>query len=117
MKLLIASDIHGSARCCGKLMEAVEREAPDQILLLGDLLYHGPRNVEAERPGGGVAFRRRAFCGGGEGGGSGQDGGQNRFSKHGFVLLCVLFCVALLGWDRVALAGAARQGIHGIRTG
>ena len=48
MKLLIASDIHGSARCCGKLMEAVEREAPDQILLLGDLLYHGPRNALPE---------------------------------------------------------------------
>lgn len=44
MKLLIASDIHGSAYWCGKLMEVVEREAPDKILLLGDLLYHGPRN-------------------------------------------------------------------------
>ena len=44
MKLLIASDIHGSAYYCGKLMEALEREQPDKLLLLGDLLYHGPRN-------------------------------------------------------------------------
>ncbi len=44
MKLLIASDIHGSAYYCGKLMEVVERERPDKLLLLGDLLYHGPRN-------------------------------------------------------------------------
>lgn len=44
MKLLIASDIHGSAYWCGKLMELVEQEKPDKLLLLGDLLYHGPRN-------------------------------------------------------------------------
>ena len=44
MKLLIASDIHGSAYYCGKLMEIVRREQPDKLLLLGDLLYHGPRN-------------------------------------------------------------------------
>ena len=44
MKLIIASDIHGSAYWCGKLMELIEREQPHRILLLGDLLYHGPRN-------------------------------------------------------------------------
>ena len=44
MKLLIASDIHGSAEYCGKLMEAIEREEATKVLLLGDLLYHGPRN-------------------------------------------------------------------------
>ena len=44
MKLLIASDIHGSAYWCGKLMERIRAEDPDRILLLGDLLYHGPRN-------------------------------------------------------------------------
>ncbi len=44
MKLLIASDIHGSAIYCRALVEAIEREIPDRILLLGDLLYHGPRN-------------------------------------------------------------------------
>ena len=44
MKLLIASDIHGSAFWCGKLMELAEEIQPDHIILLGDLLYHGPRN-------------------------------------------------------------------------
>ena len=44
MKLIIASDIHGSAYWCAKLMELIERENPDKIVLLGDLLYHGPRN-------------------------------------------------------------------------
>lgn len=44
MKLIIASDIHGSAYYCGKLMEIVDRQRPDKLLLLGDLLYHGPRN-------------------------------------------------------------------------
>lgn len=44
MKLLIASDIHGAASCCARLIAAVEREQPDRVVLLGDLLYHGPRN-------------------------------------------------------------------------
>ena len=44
MKLVIASDIHGSAYWCRKLMEIVQREQPDRLILLGDLLYHGPRN-------------------------------------------------------------------------
>lgn len=44
MKLVIASDIHGSAYWCAKLMDLVEREKPDKLILLGDLLYHGPRN-------------------------------------------------------------------------
>ncbi len=44
MKLMIASDIHGSAYYARKLMEAFEREGADRLLLLGDLLYHGPRN-------------------------------------------------------------------------
>src|SRR5699024_10582609 len=44
MKLLIASDLHGSAFYCEKLMERIREEQPDRILLLGDLLYHGPRN-------------------------------------------------------------------------
>lgn len=44
MKLVIASDIHGSAAWCRKLVAAIEAEAPDQVILLGDLLYHGPRN-------------------------------------------------------------------------
>ena len=45
MKLLIASDIHGSAYWCGRLMAEIETENPDRVLLLGDLLYHGPRNA------------------------------------------------------------------------
>ena len=44
MKWLIASDIHGSAYYCEKLIEAYKREEADRILLLGDVLYHGPRN-------------------------------------------------------------------------
>ena len=44
MKLVIASDIHGSATWCRAVMDVVERESPDKLLLLGDLLYHGPRN-------------------------------------------------------------------------
>lgn len=44
MKWLIASDIHGSALCCKILLEAFSREQADRLLLLGDLLYHGPRN-------------------------------------------------------------------------
>ena len=44
MKLLIASDIHGSAYWCEKLMALAESYQPDKLVLLGDLLYHGPRN-------------------------------------------------------------------------
>ena len=44
MKLMIASDIHGSAYYCKKLLEAYQREGADKLLLLGDILYHGPRN-------------------------------------------------------------------------
>ena len=44
MKLVIASDIHGSAFWCKKLLDLVEKEQPDKLVLLGDILYHGPRN-------------------------------------------------------------------------
>lgn len=44
MKLLIASDIHGSAYWCRKLLEVYQQEQPDKLVLLGDILYHGPRN-------------------------------------------------------------------------
>ena len=44
MKLLIASDLHGSSRYCRELLAASDREKADRLLLLGDLLYHGPRN-------------------------------------------------------------------------
>jgi len=41
---MIASDIHGSSYYCKKLLEAYQREKADKLLLLGDILYHGPRN-------------------------------------------------------------------------
>ena len=44
MKILIASDIHGSAHYCRKLLAALERENTQRMILLGDILYHGPRN-------------------------------------------------------------------------
>ena len=44
MKWMIASDLHGSAYYCKKMVEAFEREEADRLLMLGDLLYHGPRN-------------------------------------------------------------------------
>ena len=44
MKWMVASDIHGSGYWCEKLVEAFAREGADKLLLLGDILYHGPRN-------------------------------------------------------------------------
>ena len=44
MKWMIASDIHGSAYYCRELLAAFEREKANRLLLLGDVLYHGPRN-------------------------------------------------------------------------
>ena len=44
MKYIIASDIHGSAYWCQQLIEAFEFEGADKLVLLGDILYHGPRN-------------------------------------------------------------------------
>ena len=43
-KVLIASDIHGSSYYCGWLLDRIEEHQPDRVVLLGDLLYHGPRN-------------------------------------------------------------------------
>ena len=48
MKLLFASDIHGSAHYCRQLLEAYRREGADKLILLGDVLYHGPRNALPE---------------------------------------------------------------------
>ena len=45
MKLIIASDIHGSLKYTKKLSELIEKNNPDKIILLGDLLYHGARNA------------------------------------------------------------------------
>ncbi len=44
MKLLIASDIHGSALFCKKLIDNYREEKAERLILLGDILYHGPRN-------------------------------------------------------------------------
>ena len=44
MKYMIASDIHGSAYYCKQLMDMYRAEKPDKLILLGDILYHGPRN-------------------------------------------------------------------------
>ena len=49
MKLLIISDIHGSSYYAQKIEEINKREKPDQIILLGDLYYHGPRNGLTEQ--------------------------------------------------------------------
>ena len=45
MKLLIASDIHGDAACCRAMLDAFEREGAEKILILGDILYHGPATI------------------------------------------------------------------------
>lgn len=44
MKIMIASDIHGSSYWCRRMLDAFHAEGADRLLLLGDLLYHGPRN-------------------------------------------------------------------------
>ena len=44
MNVWIASDIHGSALYCRKLLDLMEKRGADRLVLLGDLLYHGPRN-------------------------------------------------------------------------
>lgn len=44
MKIFVASDIHGSAYYTKKMLEAYEKEGAERMLLLGDILYHGPRN-------------------------------------------------------------------------
>lgn len=44
MKVMFASDIHGSACCCQKLLEAFDASGAGRLVLLGDILYHGPRN-------------------------------------------------------------------------
>ena len=44
MKYMIASDIHGSAYYCRLLIERFKEEEADRLVLLGDILYHGPRN-------------------------------------------------------------------------
>ena len=44
MKYMFASDVHGSAFFCRKMLEAYREEKAEKLILLGDILYHGPRN-------------------------------------------------------------------------
>jgi len=44
MKIMIASDIHGSLKYLNLMLDCMKKEEPDKLLLLGDILYHGPRN-------------------------------------------------------------------------
>ena len=44
MKLMFASDIHGSAYYAEKMLDTFQKEQAENLILLGDLLYHGPRN-------------------------------------------------------------------------
>ena len=42
MKYMFASDVHGSAYYCRKMLEADDEEKAERLVLLGDLLFHGP---------------------------------------------------------------------------
>ena len=44
MTIFIASDIHGSAYWCEKMLRAFDQSGASRLVLLGDILYHGPRN-------------------------------------------------------------------------
>lgn len=49
MKILFASDLHGSASATEQVLSRFETEGCDRLILLGDLLYHGPRNDLPDR--------------------------------------------------------------------
>lgn len=49
MKIMIASDLHGSSYYANKLVEIKEREKADKLILLGDIFNHGPRNPFPEK--------------------------------------------------------------------
>ena len=44
MKLMFASHIHGSAPSCELMLKRFDEEKAEKLFLLGDILYHGPRN-------------------------------------------------------------------------
>ena len=44
MKFMIASDLHGDAAAVRQLLDAFKATGADRLILLGDILYHGPRN-------------------------------------------------------------------------
>lgn len=68
MKLMFASDIHGSETWCRSMLEAYKRENARRLCLLGDILYHGPRNElpDGYAPKGVIALlngvREELFC-------------------------------------------------------
>ncbi|MDR2725773.1 MAG: phosphodiesterase [Candidatus Adiutrix sp.] len=49
MRLFIASDLHGSAAQAARIRAEIEKTAPEAVVFLGDLLYHGPRNPLPEK--------------------------------------------------------------------
>ena len=44
MKIMFASDIHGSAYYCRRMLDLYKNTGAERLVLLGDILYHGPRN-------------------------------------------------------------------------
>ena len=44
MKIMFASDIHGSAYYCRKMLDIYSESGAGRLVILGDILYHGPRN-------------------------------------------------------------------------
>ncbi len=44
MRYMFASDIHGSAYYCKEMLQTFDRSGAERLILLGDFLYHGPRN-------------------------------------------------------------------------
>ncbi|MDR2820872.1 MAG: phosphodiesterase [Desulfovibrio sp.] len=44
MTTLVFSDVHGSLSAARQMVALIERYAPGTVILLGDMLYHGPRN-------------------------------------------------------------------------
>lgn len=49
MKIMIASDLHGSSYYANKLVEIKEKEKADKLIILGDIFNHGPRNPFPEK--------------------------------------------------------------------
>ena len=43
-RFMIASDLHGDAECVSLLLERYRESGAEKLILLGDILYHGPRN-------------------------------------------------------------------------
>lgn len=63
MKLMFASDIHGSLSATERVLDLFDRSGAEWLILLGDFLNHGPRNPlpDAYRPAD-VAARLNAYA-------------------------------------------------------